>query len=201
MASKIDIFNMALAHIGTTVTVADEAEKTVERITCSRFYDTCRDALLAYKSCDWNFAMTSVLLADIGSPPTNWLYRYRYPSDCIRAVGLVIKGNRSPTEAQKLRFDVMYEAAGRSIVSDQTEAELLYITRVTEAERYPSSFVEALALRLAAFIAMPLNKDKSLRDELTQRSEQAIQIAMAYTLNEEQPDNPPESDYTTEMHA
>lgn len=201
MASKIDIFNMALGHIGTTVTIADELEKTTERRTCSQYYDTVRDELLAYKSTDWNFAMTSVALADIGNPPTNWQHRYRYPNDCIRAIAIIVDGVRTPTQEQSIPFDVMYESAARSIVTDQPNAQLLYITRLLEVERYPSPFVSALSFQLAARIAMPLAKDKSLRDELLQLAEQFSQVAMAASMNEQQPDQPAESVYVSEMHG
>lgn len=201
MSSEIDIYNMALSHVGTTVTVQDKLERSVERITCSRFYETARDALLAYKSCDWRFAETSVLLADIGSPPTNWLYQYAYPNDCIRPMYIVIPGLQAPRDDQRIVFQVSGGASSRVILTNQPEAELRYIQRITEAERYTAPFVEALALRLASMIAMPLVKDKSLRDELLQLSEQAIQVAMAFELNQAQPEQEPRSIYEQVMHT
>lgn len=201
MASKIDIFNMALSHIGITSTVADELERSPERITCSRFFDTCRDALLSYKDMDWNFARTRVVLADIGNPPDGWSYQYRYPNDCINALAIEFPGMRYPAERNRIPFQIVYEASGRAILTDQPEATLLYVKRLVEVERYPSPFVEALALRLAAQIAMPLGKSQSMRSELLQLAEQAIQVAMASSLNEQQPDPEQSSVYITEMHA
>lgn len=201
MASEIDIYNMALSHIGTTATVQDKAERSVERITCSRFYETARDALLSYKSCDWRFAETSVLLADLGNPPTNWLYQYAFPNDCIRPMYIVIPGLPAPRDDQRLIFHVASGSSGRVILANQPEAELRYISRLTEAERYHAPFVEALALRLASMIAMPLVKEKTLRDELMNLSEQAIQVAMAFELNQAQPEQEPRSIYEQEMHA
>ena len=201
MASEIDIYNMALSHIGSTVTVADKAERSVERITCSRFYETCRDALLSYKACDWRFAETSVLLADLGNPPTNWLCRYAMPNDCIRAMFLVIDGLPNPRADQMLIYQVAYAESGRVILTNQPAAELRYIKRLEEAERFPSYFVEAMALRLASMIAMPIAKSNSLRDELVQRAEQAAQIAMAAAMNEAQLEQEPRSSYEQEIHA
>ena len=201
MASKVDIFNMALFHIGSTSKVASETEATMERIACSTFYDTCLDALLAYKSADWGFATTSVALADLGTPATNWRYRYAMPSDCVRPIGLVIPGDRNPGQGQRIPYVLREGGSGQTLNTDQPEAELLYIRRGLPAERFPAFFVEALALRLGAMIAMPLKKDGGLQGELLQLAEQAIQVAIAASLNQGQRDNEPESDYTLEAHA
>lgn len=201
MSSKVEIFNMALFHAGSTDKIASESEHSQEAIVCSTFYDTCLDALLAYKSADWGFATKSIVLADVGSPPSNWAYRYSLPNDCVRAIGIVIPGTRNPAEDQQIPFDIQRGDVSATIVTDQPQAELIYISRGLPAERLPSSFVEALALRLGAQIAMPLKKDSGLRQELLQLAEAAIQVAMAASLNQQQQDNPPPSVYESEMHA
>jgi hypothetical protein len=201
MASKIDVFNMALAHIGVSSTVADELERSPERVACTRFWDISRDALFSYKDMPWNFALVREALADIGTPPQGWAYRYRYPNDCINAVGLV--GNTGRTELQEFtpKFKVEYQADGRVILADTPEAVLVYVKRVSEVERWPASFVEAAAYRLASMIAMPLKNDRALRNELMQMADQFAQIAMAASLNEAEPDNLQPSIYERELHA
>jgi len=201
MASEVDIYNMALSHIGSTVTVADKLERSPERVICSRFYETCRDALLSYKSCDWRFAETSALLADLGTPPTNWLYRYAMPNDCIRPMFIVVPGLLNPRADQMVVYQVAHAETGRVVLTNYPAAELRYIKRLEEAERFPSYFVEAMALRLASLIAMPIAKSSSLRDELVQRAEQAAQIAMAATMNEAQPVQEPRSSYESAIHG
>lgn len=201
MSSKVDIFNMALFHVGSSSKVASDTERSQEAIVCSTFYDTCLDALLSYKSADWGFATKSVVLADVGSPPTNWLYRYALPNDCVRAISIVIPGNRNPQEDEQIPFDIQQGDSSQTIVTDMPEAELIYIARGLPAERLPPPFVEALALRLAAFIAVPLKKERSDRADLLQLAENAIQVAIAASLNQQQPDNPPPSIYESEMHA
>lgn len=201
MSSKIDVFNMALGHIGVSSTVADEQERSPERVICTRYWDTCRDALFSYKDMPWNFAVSRVALADLGSPPTGWAYRYRYPNDCINALGIVgVTGRVEPPELRP-KFEVQYEADGRSILTDTEQAALLYVKRINEVERWPSPFVEAMSYRLAAMIAMPLKNDTSLRNDMLQLAEQFAQIAMAASLNEAEPDNPPASIYERELHA
>lgn len=201
MASKIDVFNMALGHVGISTTVADELERSPERVICTRYWDTCRDALFSYKDMPWNFAVTRVTLADIGDPPFGWGYRYRYPNDCINALGIVgATGRVEPPEA-RVKFEVQYEADGRVILTDVEEAVLVYVKRINEVERWPSAFVEAMAYRLASMIIMPLKNDMQMRNDLLGLAEQFAQIAMAASLNEAEPDNPALSIYERELHA
>ena len=201
MSSKIDVFNMALGHIGTSSTVADELERSPERVICSRYFDTCRDALFSYKDMRWGFATSRVILADLGDPPLGWGYRYRYPNDCINALEIV--GSTGRTEPVELRpkFEIQYETDGRVILADIEAAELIYTKRIEEVERWPSSFVEAMGYRLASMIVMPLKNDNGSRNDLLQLAEQFAQIAMAASLNEAEPDGPIASIYERELHA
>lgn len=203
MAGEIDIYNMALAHIGSTDKVADLNERSPERVQCSAFWPTSRDALFQYKDTPWNFATTQVALADLGDPPDGWLYRYRYPNDCLNALQVMQNGNPAFCfpEAFRAQFVIGYEAAGRVILTNLPEAQMKYVRRIEEPERYPSYFVEAAAFRLAAMIAMPLTKDSGLRNEMLQMAEQFAQIAMAATLNEAQQSWPERSIYEREIHA
>lgn len=201
MASKIDVFNLALGHIGVSSTVADELERSPERVICSRYWDTCRDALLSYKDMPWGFATARVTLANIGTPPTGWGYRYRYPNDSVNALAIVGGTGRVENIQARPKFTIQWEADGRVILADIDEAVLLYIKRIEEAERWPSSFVEAMAYRLASMIVMPLKNDKALRSDLLTLADQFAQIAMAASLNEGEPDNAPVSIYEQELHA
>jgi hypothetical protein len=200
MASKIDVYNMALGHIGVSSTVADELERSPERVICSRYWDTCRDALFSYRSMEWRFATATVALADIGGAPNGWEFRYRYPNDCVDAQGIIGPSGRVEAVEIRPKFKVQYEADGRVILSDYPEAVLLYTKRVEEVERWPSYFVEAMAYRLASMIVMPLKNDAGNRNNLLQLAEQFAQIAMAASLNECQPDGPIVSIYERTMH-
>lgn len=201
MASKIEIYNMALMHVGSTSKVASVDEQSMEAIVCGTFYPTALDCLLSYKSCDWGFATKSVVLADIGSPPVNWMYRYAYPNDCVRAIRIVMPGSRYPMQGSEITYDLEQGDASLSIVTDMPEAELLYIARGLPAERLPSPVVLALSYQMAALIAIPLKKDLGTMQNMMQLAEQFTQVAMAASLNQQQPDNPPISIYEAEAHA
>lgn len=201
MASQIDIFNMALSHIGATATVQDLNERSAERIICTRFYDTVRDALLAYKSCPWSFAVKFEPLADIGSPQEPWAYRYALPNDCITALYIAQTIGNNLRDEQQIPFQIVTADTGRALLTNQPGASLCYVSRLTETERYSSPFVEALSARLAAAIAMPVAKSASLRQEVSGMAEQLIQVAMAHELNQAQHGLMPGSAYIAEIHA
>lgn len=202
MASKIDVFNMALGHIGVSSTINDELERSPERVICSRYWETCRDALLAYKSMPWSFANALEKLALIaGEPPEGWAFRYRYPNDCINAIEIYAGNVRTTSAGLRSKFDVAYEADGRVILCDIPEATLRYTKRITEVERWPAQFVEAMSFRLAGMIAMGIKNDAGIMGNMLQLSEQFTQIAMAADLNEQEPDGPIPSIYEMEMHA
>lgn len=201
MASQIDIFNMALSHIGATATVQDLNERSAERIICSRFYETTRDALLAYKSCPWSFATKFEPLAEIGSPQEPWAYRYALPNDCITAMYIAQDIGNNLRDDQQIPFQIINSGTGRALLTDQPTASLCYVSRIVEAERFSSPFVEAMAMRLAAFIAMPIAKSANMRDEVMNMAEQLIQVAMAHELNQAQHGLMPGSAYIAEIHA
>lgn len=201
MASKIDIFNQALAHVGVSTTVASETDRTPERVICSRFWDSCLDSLFAYKSMPWAFAVNTVALADIGSPPAGWAFRYRYPSDCITALGIFDESMRQVPHDLRPSFEIQYEEDGRSIVCDVEAARLKYVKRVAEPERWPTVFADAMGYRLASLIAMPIKNDAGLRNDMLALADQFTQIAMAATLNEQQQEPAGPSIYEEELHA
>jgi len=100
MTSVIDIYNRALASIGTRTTVASLTEKSTEAKQCNIIYEATRDELLSMAF--WNFARktdTAALIKSAPGTPTNtvpanstwsniypappWLFEYAYPSDCV----------------------------------------------------------------------------------------------------------------------
>lgn len=193
MAGIIEIYNMALANIGQGETVASLEERSVARLKCSLFYESCRDTVLA--DFPWPFATRYQALADLGSPPRNWLYRYQYPSDCLRALYLAVEGLRLPPEELQPPFEVAWAEAGQVLLTDQAEAELAYVVRIEEAVRFPPMFVDALAWRLASKIAMPMTVSANIAANAAAMYTAAIQNAWAGALNESKADQMPEPEY------
>lgn len=164
MASRTDIANLALFKLAQDIPIASLTERTKAGIALNRVFDPMLDLVLSMHA--WPFALKSVALAELVEDPLpGWAYRYSYPSDCVNALALTdeggIRGTTSAIATQwceeraaqwrdgRNAFEVVYGDQDTSIVADLEDAYLIYISRVTNASRYPAPFVEALACRIA----------------------------------------------------
>lgn len=86
MADLIQIANLSLSRIGTRSSIADLAEDSPEARGFNTIYEQARDETL--DAVDWGFARARRYLANLGSPPLDWQYRYAYPSDCLKIRGI-----------------------------------------------------------------------------------------------------------------
>lgn len=196
MASKVDIFNMALSHIGGK-TVLNAEENSAEALVCRTFYNTARDEVLS--DGDWPFARKNATLALISENPTpDWLYSYGYPADCLRALAVpfgreVAKYQyryvRSFEYHHKIPFEIYYGDTAKEIYCNMSDARLIYTRRIENEEgRFPVEFVVALSYALAAFIAPRVVGAENY--EIVQLMEQMAKIkvdrSVARRANQEQ---------------
>lgn len=182
MSSQVQIYNLALGNIGVSETVASITERSKSAIVCTQYWELARDTVLA--DFDWPFATQYATLALLAGTPTEWLYAYQYPTDCLRAIGLATPGNRNPVEGLRPKYHMAYGASGTILLTDQPNAILQYVTRIDDESRFPPLFVEALSWKLAAMIAMPLTATRTVTETASQMYEGTKQIAWAAALNE-----------------
>jgi len=199
MASKTEICNLALGHIGVGKEIANIAtEKTETAAVCNRFYETAKDAVL--RDFEWPFATKFRDLSLIESNPTvEWGYSYSYPSDCLKMRRILIGnvaanyrvGQPYVTEdtVQRSPYRIVQGPSGTAIFSNQSEATAEYTARIDDPTVYPPDFVMALSWRLAAYIAPTVTGGDPFN--LTQKAMQAYKLeiaeASAQSFNEEQP--------------
>lgn len=195
MASVVQICNMALTRIGQSQTIDSIDEQSLAAELCSLHYEDARDAVL--RDFDWPFAEARVYLADIGSPPTNWCYRYRYPTDCLKARRIAIPGNENPTADERIPFKIIHADGGRAIVTNQPQAELVYTVKVEDTTYFDPLFVSSLAWRLASEIAMGLQARPENFSAAQQQYLFSLGQAQAVALAEEQRMPLPESEFIT----
>ncbi len=189
--APVDVYNMALAHIGVFKNlVASTAEQSKQAIMCSLFYDISR--LYTLREFPWGFAEKRVTLADLGTAPQNWAYAYAYPADCIMARTITIPGLRNPRVGQAIPFRTSNDGVnGKVILTDQTPAELIYTTDITDLELWDPIAVTALSFQLASRLIMPLSMDPKLVQVMSQNYLMEVSKAAASMLNENQPDPDP----------
>lgn len=195
MASVVQICNMALTRIGQNQLILSIDEQSQAAELCSLHYEDARDAVL--RDFDWPFAEARVYLADIGSPPMNWCYRYRYPTNCIKARRIAIPGNENPRADERTPFKIIHADGGRAIVTNQSQAELVYTVKVEDTTYFDPLFVSALAWRLAAEIAMGLQARPENYQAAQQQYMLAISEAAAISMAEAQGLPLPESEFIT----
>ena len=197
MASDVQICNIALMQIGVTKPIADLAtESTVAAVTANAVYAIRRDEVLT--AVQPGFARTVAALALVSEDPTEELgYAYRYPDDCLAIRKIQSGVRRIDPRDTRVPYQLSSDATGRLIYADLAEAIVEYTRRITNAEWFPPSFLSALAWRLSIDLATALGG--ALGSQWRDRSEmyyrEALTAAKADAINEEAPDDAPESEF------
>ena len=157
MATRTEICNMALSHIGAGRIIEQLTDPTIEAQQCALWYDTARREVLDQEP--WDFAMRRRALSVHGNPPPEqWSHRYAYPDDCI----LFLRIERSNDEYEA-RFEmdtaVGSGEASRSIVTNEEAAVGIYIGDEENTALFDPAFVNALSWCLAEKIAYAISGD------------------------------------------
>jgi hypothetical protein len=155
MATTVNIWNMALSHIGSKHFVESDSERSREVSVLKIHWAAAVNKVLSDRP--WKFATKYVTLGLIAERPNmDWAYAYRYPADCVFARRLVTTGGRRDPDPKP--FTIGQDSWGRIIYTDQPNAVLEYTLRVFETERYDPQFVTMLSWYLAHLIANPLSR-------------------------------------------
>lgn len=196
MASEIEICNIALSHLGDVATVAsiDPPEGSAQAEHCARFYPMARDSLL--EAHPWSFATRRVILAELANSWPQWAYSYARPTDCLKVLSVLSKNASAdyqqasvwPYPTNDLSPGAMYSVdmpqpyacetnddGAPVIYTNQEDAMMRYISRVTDTTRYSYSFIMALTWSLASMLAGPIIKGDVGRAEAQRCSQFAQQ--------------------------
>ncbi len=190
MSSEVDIANLSLSHLGDDATIAslDPPEGSAQAEHCARFYPIARDALLEMHT--WNFATRRINGAEVDALGTGWQYAYAVPTDALHVFAIIPPGaiddytapNLSGTYTlsdgslatplpghsiiQTQPFALESNEDGETIiVTNQSQAVIRYVIRITDTTRFSPLFTTALTWLLASYVAGPIIKGKEGRDE------------------------------------
>jgi hypothetical protein len=105
---------------------------------------------------------------------------------------------RNPTAAMRVQYEVGADAdgTGKLIYTDQAQAWLKYVTRITDVNMFDAIFMEALAWRLAAAINMALTGNADLGTFALNMYNRVILSAGSHSQNESQEPQPPVDEFT-----
>lgn len=196
--TDVDLSNLALDHIAATeagISTFPTASSTgIENQTILRWYGaSLRQALEAY---NWKFARrysgiltTHAVAAEEGV----WAYRFNLPADYLK----VRKINEVDVDATNNLNAIPYEI---SLASDDTlsiqtnveETKLVYTADITNLALASEYFIQAFSHLLAANIAYPITRKRSIRGDQIGLWRQFLMIASAHDGNEQVED--PERD-------
>ena len=152
MASKLELWNMALGFIGTR-TVASETERTPEAVQCALFWDSARKAAL--REYPWNFARGRARLAEVALPEVwagEWRHAYAPPDKCLKL-------HRVGNGRERAHFALVHDAGRELVLTCAADALADYTRDVAEPSRWDDAFCNVMARRLACLICVPLLKN------------------------------------------
>ena len=202
MSTKTDLCNIALANLGETIQISDiDTDKGASAKKCRQFLDlSIRGALSDFP---WSFARGVVDLAILADQSSDlYEYIYAYPSDCLEPRSIIIPNTpiglyyryypyffsgssgieTAPPEFLRPNFEKGLSADGkvRTIMTNYEGAQLLYTKDVKDQlQLWPSTFFEAVAWRLTAYLAMPVAQSPSLAESARNQFNMLISMAAA----------------------
>lgn len=167
MASVVQICSLALTRLGhkAIISLTDGSKGSG---LASLHYEPTRDSVL--RAHPWNFAIRrDAIAADSQAPAWGYARAFQLPSDCLRLVQLE-------------RPDAEYRVEGRKIVTDEgAPLKIEYIARISDPNEFDSVFIDALAARLAAELAVPLTDNAQIMDQMM--SAYALKLSEARTMD------------------
>lgn len=163
MSSEVDICNLALGHLGDKATVAslDPPEGSAQAEHCARFYPMARDALLELHT--WRFATRRATLAELTNAWPQWDYAYAKPNNCLRVISIIPPDAtddqiESGADVEQAYTCELNDDLAEVILTDQEDAVVRFIVRVTDTTRFSPLFVMTLSWQLASMLAGPVIK-------------------------------------------
>jgi len=191
---KTGICNLALGNLGISQFIGNISEQSTEARTCRVYYDQALNRVL--EEFPWSFARSYMDLQDIGTPPSKWQYRYRYPNDCVfvravtpRGALLQIEDYFNPYLLQfynRQDFEIVEDQVndGLAICTNIAEASVTFTKRITSTPMFSALFLDALSWSLARDIASPLSAQNAMAEKANQAYTQTLLKAAARSLNE-----------------
>lgn len=193
--AEIDLYNLALSHIGISAECQATTENTPEANACRRFFTQVRDEILS--EFPWPFARTFATLALIEADPTDeWGFAYQYPSDCLQMRRL-LGGVRNEARQDRVPYLLGRGDSGRVIYTDLDDAVAEYTSVVEDTTQFDALFAQAVAFKLAYYIAPRLSAGDpyKLGTRAYQLYQQTMEQAASDAANEEQVEDVPDSEF------
>lgn len=155
--SEVGITNRAFDKLGVE-RINDFEESSKAARLAKENYPHTRDCVL--ESHPWNFAIKRSTLSQSATDPNHGFDNaFLLPSDTLRVLHPL-------TFSSEPRQDVIWQREGSTIITNEDEFKIRYISRVTDTSLFSNEFTEALILKLAAEFAYPLVQSRALSESM-----------------------------------
>ena len=194
--SPVKIANMALSHIGSSATIENFDEESIEAKQLKLWYDWARIQTLM--ALNWNFARKRMSLAPHSdAPPSEWAFRYQYPADAV-AIRYIV--NPAGKQADAIPFEIELDSGGntKSVVTNMAEAEVVYTYDLSTTSLFSPMFINALSFILGSMVAFALTGKLSIVDRCNQQAARMLRAAQAFDANEHVGEPPRDTEWIRE---
>lgn len=182
--TKLDVFNIAMYHIGTREDIADVNEQSREAEVCRLLYDRVRDQV--FQAAYWTAAKGHARLAVLAErddtvawgatdPEPGFRYAYGVPADFIYPRFLTSYERFSPGIWQ----------GQRAIFANTENAILQYTTRQDNVALWDPQLFTAMTWALAAYAGMSLHGKAQRAQFAAQQANNTILEARVSNANSE----------------
>jgi len=157
MASKIQIVNMSLSHLGMNK-ITSLSQDDPNAIAADTFWE---DALNdVYSEHRWPFANVQERLAELTDEIIGWSYVYAYPNKASMVFYVYDEGT-ADQKKEANEFEVVYIPSSnkRVICTNIADAYAEYTYKVTDTTLWNAKFTMAFSYKLAAMMAHTLTGD------------------------------------------
>jgi len=152
--SKVQIVNKALTYLGAN-RITSLSDETLEAQSASNMYEDSLRSILS--ECCWKFATKRVLLNKLNEEPAyienGMAYYFQLPSDLVEIFGV-------------MNDEAVWDREAKKIISNQSEFGIKYVYFCDDTTLYPSYFVDAFAIKLAADMCYELTNSEAKTEAL-----------------------------------
>lgn len=193
----VEIANYALVLTGSDKIITLDDNKQQAR-SIKAIYEMVRDAEIS--SHNWRFAMARMQLVALAATPSfGFDYAYPLPSNFERAIWV---GDYAPGATLSLLIntdETEWRIEGTNLLCNlASPVNFRYIRNdATDPTKFPASFVEAYATKLAMQLAEDLTMESGLFDRLNARYMRSIKDAIEAGAIEQAPTPIPDDTWVT----
>lgn len=174
MASKIQIYNMALGNLGMQKIFSTDTDDPRYK-ACELYYTEALND--TYSEYAWGFANVKEQFAIVSATVVGWTYVYAYPPNGARVNNVFSEGNVTYKEEQDFELVFLPDQNKKVICSDEDSAYQEYTYIVEDTTIFSPKFVVALAFKLSALMGQTLTTDAGIAQTMQQNAVMIINEA------------------------